>query len=63
MQNFTISSMSHEAAKKIENEALMQWKDGFLKATSKVIAITFDGCTGLVSACLGHTLYNSQHLF
>lgn len=38
--------ISHSVAKKIENEALMQWKDCFLNATSKVIALTFDSCNG-----------------
>ena len=41
-------SISNCTAKGIENDALMMWKDGFLNATSKVIAITFDGCSRLV---------------
>ena len=39
-------SITYGAVKKIETDALSQWKDGFLKATSKVIAIAFDGQTG-----------------
>ena len=27
----------------IQNAALMKWKDGFFKATSKIIDISFDG--------------------
>ena len=41
-------SISNIKAKEMENEALVLWKDGFLNATSKVIAITFDGYSGLV---------------
>ena len=35
--------MSHTDVLDIQNAALMKWKDGFFKATSKIIDISFDG--------------------
>ena len=45
---FYINRISYSGVKQIESEALCQWKDGFLTATSTVIAIAFDRKTGCV---------------
>lgn len=42
------NSVSHSVVQEIENAALREWKDSFLKATSKIIAIAFDGGTWFV---------------
>ena len=40
---FHLYSISHTDVVDIQNAALMKWKDGFFKATSRIIDITFDG--------------------